>query len=113
LTVRVVQRVAARADLRRTVEWIANDNPGAARRVVGAYTRLLRQIGEFPASGRRYSPQLPHRHDIRFVALPKFPNYLVFYRVHHDRVEILRFLHGARDIEATIWDDLGIGADGD
>jgi toxin ParE1/3/4 len=112
LTVRVVQRVAARSDLRRIVEWIADDNPGAARRLVQAYARLLRQISEFPASGRRYSLQLPHRHDIRFVPLPKFANYLVFYRVHDDRVEILRFLHSARDIEAMIWDDFGIGADG-
>lgn len=93
------------------VGWIASENPVAARRLLGTYTLLLRRLGDFPESGRRYVPNVPSRLDLRCVPLPRFSTYLVFYRVHQDRVEVVRFLHGARDIPAAMWDDLGLDRD--
>ena len=35
--------------------------------------------------------------DARVRLVKKFSNYLIFYRIETDRIEILRVLHGARD----------------
>jgi plasmid stabilization system protein ParE len=75
------------------VGWIAGENPAAAHRLFGAYTSLLRRLGDFPESGRRYLPDVPSRRAFRFAPLPGFNNYLVFYRLLDDRVEIVRLLH--------------------
>jgi len=40
--------------------------------------------------------------DIRSLVITDFPNYIIFYRVLSDAVQIVRVLHGARDIEKVI-----------
>ncbi|MBW7909543.1 MAG: type II toxin-antitoxin system RelE/ParE family toxin [Kiritimatiellae bacterium] len=47
------------------------------------------------ACGRFDDPRLQ---EIRFVRIEKFPNHLLFYRLAKERIEIVRVLHGARDI---------------
>lgn len=44
-------------------------------------------------------PMLPDRDIRRFV----FGNYLAFFRVADHRVEVLRFIHGARDYERLLF----------
>jgi toxin ParE1/3/4 len=40
--------------------------------------------------------------EVRQWRIKNFQDYLVFYRVQDDRVEILRVLHGARDLEGIL-----------
>lgn len=42
---------------------------------------------------------------IRRWRVDGFKNYLLFYRVLSKQIEVVRVLHGARDIEATFEDD--------
>ncbi len=37
----------------------------------------------------------------RFIPIPEFEQILIFYKPLPDRVEIVRILHGARDIEGA------------
>lgn len=38
----------------------------------------------------------------RFILVPGFEKILIFYRIAKDRIEIIRVLHGARDLESLL-----------
>jgi len=44
-------------------------------------------------------------HNVRMWPVPKFRRYLVFYRELADVVEIVRVVHGARDLPSLFSDD--------
>jgi plasmid stabilization system protein ParE len=37
--------------------------------------------------------------------VPGFPKHLIFYRVDDDRVEVVRVIHGARDLAIALEDE--------
>jgi plasmid stabilization system protein ParE len=39
---------------------------------------------------------------LRYFPIPRYPNYVIFYRPLADGVEILHILHGARNIQAIL-----------
>ena len=90
--------VQAEADLDELWLSIAAKNPGAADRVVDAILESSRLHVLFPEMG-------PKRDDLR-LGLRCFvvPPYVVFYRPIEDTIEVLRVLHGARDITNMILD---------
>lgn len=95
-----VQRTPqARADLSEIADRIAGDDLSAALRFLDAaeaFSTLLRSpdlgsLGEF---------QSPRLKGVRRWRVDGFEKYLVFYRVHDVGIEVIRVIHGARDIEA-------------
>ena len=42
----------------------------------------------------------PEMKGLRMLPVPKFKNYLLFYRPTTERLEIVRVLHGARDVSS-------------
>lgn len=103
---RVLQRPQARQDIRRIVDHIADDNPDAAGRFFEAYLHTLEALMAHPARGRRYTPNHVFFKDIRVVPVAGFGAYLVFSRERADRVEIIRVLHGARDLLPALEEEL-------
>lgn len=86
----------AEADLDELWAYIAARNPDAADRMVDAVLEGSRTHARFPGMGLG-------REDLRpslrcFVVSP----YVVFYRPVEDTIEVLRILHGARDINRLI-----------
>ena len=83
---------AARADLEEIWIFIARDNPDAADRYVRAVVSTFPKLASMPYLGRQRKELLP--------AVRSFPvgNYVIFYRPIDDGVEIVRILHGARDL---------------
>lgn len=83
---------AARADLIAIGEHIAEQNPAAATRFVVALERRCRQLSRTPHLG-------PARPEIRYdLRLLTFRAYVILYRIELNDVEIVRVVHGARDI---------------
>ena len=78
---------------------IAHDNPDAADRVIEAAYRICKSLAEHPELGpvRQFPGNIPA--GIRFFVIPDFPNYIIFYRAADDGVEIVRILHGAKNID--------------
>lgn len=75
-------------------DYIAIDNPAAARRTTRAIHELAQSLTAFPERGYRYQAH-PHRH-IRIVV---FGHYRVAYLVKsHGDVDILGVFHGALEI---------------
>ena len=78
-------------------EVIRQGNPRAALRFLRACRKALEGLGDFPEIGVRYESASPEFADLRILPVAKFKNYLIFYRVTPEAIDIIRMLHGARD----------------
>lgn len=96
-----LHRVAQR-DLDEYAEYIRRDNPRSALRFVRAARRTMERLLAMPALGSLYESDEPELTGVRFFPVSRFRNYLVFYRPTSTGIEVLRLLHGARDIESLL-----------
>jgi toxin ParE1/3/4 len=89
---RVQFTVQAGRDLEEIEEFISLDNPDAAARLLLSIHEKCVLVSRQPQMGRRHFDFSP---DLR-----GFPvgNYLVFYRPAEDGIEVIRVIHGARNI---------------
>ena len=78
------------ANLDTEAEYIAQDNPAAARRVVQKILRAVDLLKENPAMGR--AGRVAGTRELVVAETP----YIIPYRVRGDAVEILRVFHAAR-----------------
>ena len=99
---RLVQRPRARRDLLKIVAYIRERNPSAARVLVDAYEQALRTLRAHPEAGRRYSLDHAALGDLRVLPVPGYSDYVIFSRYDGSTVEIVRVIHGARDILAAL-----------
>lgn len=90
---------SARQDLKEINHYLANFSPAAARKFKQIIKQRFQQITDFPNIGKH--------HDILHEGLQSLPmeDYLIFYRLVANRIEILRVLSGYLDIEALFPDD--------
>ena len=79
----------AEADLVEIGDFIAKDNPSAAERYVRRLRDRIAALREFPEAGHR----IKKRSNVR--ALVECP-IIIVYTVKRDRIQVLRFWHGAR-----------------
>jgi len=68
-------------------------------RFIDSCERLFALIGEFPQMAPAVQWIIDATEDVRVCPVLGFRRILVFYKAETERVEILRVLHGARDIE--------------
>ena len=100
---RLVLAPEARRDLREIRGHTAKDDLAAARRIVTRFRRMARMLAGAPGLGR-VRPELGA--DIRsFVA----DRHVLFYRPlgRGPGIELVRVLHGARDVDAIFSGDKG------
>jgi toxin ParE1/3/4 len=83
---------AAREDLDEIWTFIAQDNPEAADRFILAIVSRFPKLASMHHMGRSREDLSPR--------LRSFPvaNYVIFYRPMDGGVEVVRVLHGARDL---------------
>jgi toxin ParE1/3/4 len=78
-------------------DHIATDNPEAAARVRRIILNTADLLAQHPELGRRLRKASPRHAQIRWFVVPKFRNYLIFYRPHKETVMVVRVLHAAQD----------------
>jgi toxin ParE1/3/4 len=90
----VTRSPEAAQDLLEIWQYIADDNEAAADKLLDEIDRASKMLARNPAAGRE-RPELVPR-------LRSFPvgRYIVFYRPIDDGVELVRVLHGSRDIDS-------------
>ena len=88
-------------DLLAISYYIALDNPTAAERVVKHILKTCDTISSMPHLGRH--PDFIGEHDVLYITVQKYSQYLIFYREGKKSVEILRVIHGARDLPVTFY----------
>jgi toxin ParE1/3/4 len=83
-----------------------------ADRFLAAAEKTFRHLAGMPGMGTRYEHDHPALAELRVSPLsPRFKVYLVFYRPVAEGIEIVRVLHGARDIHGILAEEFGIEAD--
>jgi toxin ParE1/3/4 len=90
------KRPAFFRDVDHHAAYIARDNPDAAHRFIEAAERTCALLLSNPEIGHQEG--FRRRRGIRSWPIRGFENYLIFYQVNSESVEILRLLHGARDL---------------
>lgn len=94
---RYVLTADARMDLAEIAAYIRQDSPDAARRVVKSLQSAMAKLAERPGMGHI-------REDLAPTSLRFWPvySYLVIYRPETRPIQILRVLHGARDVRSIL-----------
>lgn len=90
----------ADAELEAISDWIAQEDQERALRFVRDLLKRAHKIAEFPFA---YPVVESYQH--RGVRRCVHGKYLIVYRVSGDVVEILHFVHGARDLVALLASD--------
>ncbi|HTI69523.1 MAG TPA: type II toxin-antitoxin system RelE/ParE family toxin [Candidatus Limnocylindria bacterium] len=83
-------------------QFIAQDNPDAATRVVEAAFDTFQKLAANPTLGKARRFKTPRLKHVRFWRVTGFENYLIFYLPIPKGVQVLHVYHGARDIESLI-----------
>jgi plasmid stabilization system protein ParE len=96
---KVILAQAAMADLIAIGRYIKQDSPARAESFVQELEQKCTELDSMP----RAFPVVPHRKN-RNIRRRVHGNYLIFYRVSRDHVEVLHVLHGAQDYEAWLFD---------
>lgn len=87
---------AARADVTEILIHIAKDSPSAAAGMLERFERQARRLAAAPGIGQ---PRAELRPGLRSAVVG---SYVIFYRAVTKGIEVVRVLHGRRDIEAIM-----------
>ncbi len=90
----------AETDLERIGDAIAADNPERAITFIQEIRAKCRALADFPLS----APLVP-RFEAHGVRRAVHGNYLVFYRLADDCIDIIHVLHGAMNYEPLLFED--------
>ena len=89
----------AKQDLIEIWIYVADNNPTAADKLLDTLNKKIGMLSDHPLLGPARPDIAP---DLRYLISG---NYLILYRVHGDSVEIVRVLHGARNLSAIFKGD--------
>jgi len=106
MSVEVVVSLDADFDVDFHAEFIRRSSLRQAIRFYDAVAASYRRLADSPELGAKYGFRRPKLSDLRVWAVRGFPNHLIFYRLAGRRVEIVRLLHGARDMQAAFGERL-------
>lgn len=100
---KVVYSPLAKSDILEAVNYNAGrlHNPSAAEEILKELDRVIQQISQFPYSCELYRSERPLNAEIRRAPIK---NYVMYYVVRQNFVEVWRFLHGRRDREQILGD---------
>ncbi len=89
-----------RADLKEQAGWyIEQGGFGLAERYLSAVSGTLARLARHPFSGRPRMFRAAGLSGLRSVVVARpFDTHLVFYRVEGKTIEVVRVMHGARDL---------------
>ena len=102
---RVIWRAAAEQDLSEACLYIARESPAAAERFLDVVERAIAVLVEHPRAGHLRQFRSMRVRDLRSWPTKGFPDYLIFYRTVGDDIEVVRLLHGNRDLPRIRFDD--------
>ena len=96
---RVLRRPRAAEDIAAVWDFIADDNPDAADHWVDQLDTQLRLLATQPLMGRARDELAP--------GIRSFPfgRYLVFYLPIGNGIDVVRVLHGTRDVDTAFGED--------
>jgi toxin ParE1/3/4 len=95
----IFKRPQAARDIEECFVYIAEDNLDAGVTFLVAVEDAIEQLARFPLLGKARQFADRRIQNVRMWKVKNFENYLIFYTVAENRIEVVRILHSARDIE--------------
>lgn len=92
----------AQADIVDRIAYLATFSAAASDKFAAALKSALHRLESSPRIGFAFPTRRRRLKGIRVMVVPKFRNYCIFYRESNDTIEVMRVLHGARDIAALL-----------
>lgn len=102
MTAHILIRPKAQADMDDTAEYLGRENPASALRFLAGTEETFQQLLATPGLGRVREYLNPKLKDLRSWRIRGFEKWLVFYRTTGNRIEVVRILHGARDLAPVL-----------
>ncbi len=102
----VTQRPGARIDLLEQFVYFGEEESiELAERYFAAVHETCALLVKQPRMGRPYDSSVPGLAGLRRIPVQGFENYLIFYLPRPGGIDVLRVIHGARDIENLLESD--------
>ena len=95
-------RPQARLDLVELATYISRDSADAAWRLLDAAEETFEFLAMNSQAGAIYSTKNAQLVGLRVFQIRDFPNHLSFYLERELSIEIVRVLHGARNVDAVL-----------
>jgi toxin ParE1/3/4 len=95
-------RPQADADVDQQSDFIARQSPDSADRFCIAVRETYQRLLATPELGSIVRIRLSRSQEIRARSIPSFRNWLNFYRVTQEEIEVLRVIHAARKWEELL-----------
>lgn len=92
----------ARIDLAYHHNYIAQNNTDAALKFFDAARSTFADLAKMPLMGSRYILNNPQQSNLRKWRIKGLKNYLIFYRVGEEAIEIVRILNAAQNIDQIL-----------
>ncbi len=102
MTCHITRRPRVYDDLIDHYTVIYKDQPDSAEQFLDEVEANLLKLAEHPKMGSAVEPVIPRLETLRKWPIPGFRNFLIFYLVRPDAIEVIRVLNGARDIPAVL-----------
>jgi toxin ParE1/3/4 len=93
-------------DIIQYATYISADNLDAGDRFIYATEDTFRRIATMPAIGKLSGFTHPKLTQVRQYPIKGFKNYLIFYEIHTDTIEVLRVLQGSQNLERILEQDI-------
>jgi plasmid stabilization system protein ParE len=81
---------------------LGRSNPRAALRFLDAFDQTVAKLALLPGLGSPYESSHPHLQEVRILPVARFKKYWIFYRPLKNKIEVLRVLYCARDLDAAL-----------
>jgi toxin ParE1/3/4 len=83
-------------------EYLARHSATTAQRFVDKVNETLRRLCLHSTPGMPWTSENPKLAGLRWAKIRGFPKHLIFFRLGDERIEVVRILHGSRDIESLL-----------
>ena len=98
MTRRLTRTPEARRDIIEHAVYLGQQSARTAARFLDAVEASLERLVEMPQLGSPRDFPNPELTGLRSWAVRGFPNVLIFYRLTETGIDVIRVLHGARDL---------------
>ncbi len=99
---RVFKRPQAERDIEECFVFIAEDNLDTGVYFLVAVDDTLEQLAKFPLIGKQSEFQNKQFPNMRMWHVKGYENYLIFYVVAEENIEVIRVLYASRDIKDVL-----------
>jgi len=99
MSYRIFKRPQAERDIEECFVFIAEENLDTGVYFLVAVEDSLEQLAKFPLIGKQSEFQNKQFQNLRMWHVKGYENYLIFYTVIEETIEVIRVLYASRDIK--------------